>query len=244
MLRVSIISLFMIVAPMAAGAQNLLINPEFDSDLAPGWTSVAGGFTWTSDDWIGSPTSGSVHGFQTEFGAFILQCVPVSDSTLYSVGAQFRRVAGTGPTAEIHLVFYSSTDCSGGTLGTNVFSGPMGTGWGAVQGSTIAPVGAQGVSVWLLMPFHDWDDEVRIDHVQLVAGLFWDDFESQSPFSWDDVVGNPACTHDICTEGVALSPSCDPCVATICALDPFCCDTAWDGKCTAAVVTACGLSCP
>jgi hypothetical protein len=52
----------------------------------------------------------------------------------------------------------------------------------------------------------------------------------------------PAC-HDLCTEGAPQIPTCDPCVASICADDPFCCDIAWDGICVDEVSSICGLSC-
>lgn len=52
------------------------------------------------------------------------------------------------------------------------------------------------------------------------------------------------CTHDKCTEGGPLAPSCGQCEATICAADPFCCETAWDAVCVAQVETLCGESCP
>lgn len=43
------------------------------------------------------------------------------------------------------------------------------------------------------------------------------------------------------------TPGCEDatCTACVCAQDPFCCDTAWDGLCAgAATGAACGLSCP
>lgn len=44
------------------------------------------------------------------------------------------------------------------------------------------------------------------------------------------------CEHDICEPGEALSESCDPCVASVCDADDYCCDAAngqWDGACVA-----------
>jgi hypothetical protein len=41
-----------------------------------------------------------------------------------------------------------------------------------------------------------------------------------------------------------FAPSCDPCVATVCAADPYCCDTDWDSVCVEEVRTQCGsLAC-
>ncbi len=53
-----------------------------------------------------------------------------------------------------------------------------------------------------------------------------------------------SCPHDKCVEGALLSPSCGSCVAAICAGDPFCCNTAWDGLCVEQVRTVCNsLTC-
>jgi V8-like Glu-specific endopeptidase len=40
-----------------------------------------------------------------------------------------------------------------------------------------------------------------------------------------------ACAHPADTGGAALSPSCDPTVATVCQNDSFCCDVRWDWIC-------------
>lgn len=58
--------------------------------------------------------------------------------------------------------------------------------------------------------------------------------------------GGMACAHDVCTTGVPLDPTCsDPCVATVCAQDEFCCDPAesWDGKCVAEAQALCAAPC-
>lgn len=52
-----------------------------------------------------------------------------------------------------------------------------------------------------------------------------------------------SCAHELCEEGVALTSSCDPCAAQICAQDAYCCTTAWDGVCVGEVASICGQSC-
>ncbi len=44
--------------------------------------------------------------------------------------------------------------------------------------------------------------------------------------------------------GGVRDPVCDPCVATICTADPYCCNTMWDAQCVLEVNTICGLTCP
>ena len=51
------------------------------------------------------------------------------------------------------------------------------------------------------------------------------------------------CAHATCSIGEALDATCDPCVAQICAVDPFCCDGFWDGLCMAEVGSICGTPC-
>jgi hypothetical protein len=50
-------------------------------------------------------------------------------------------------------------------------------------------------------------------------------------------------SHGMCNPGGPLSASMDPCVATICASDAFCCNFLWDPACVAKVPTMCGKSC-
>jgi len=55
------------------------------------------------------------------------------------------------------------------------------------------------------------------------------------------------CTHPLCTAGSSLVNSCDStkanCAAAICAVDSFCCTTAWDNFCVNEVDTVCGKNC-
>jgi hypothetical protein len=53
----------------------------------------------------------------------------------------------------------------------------------------------------------------------------------------------PACAHSTCASGVALSPSCSPCAATVCAVDPYCCQTSWDETCVGEGKSLCTGSC-
>jgi hypothetical protein len=55
--------------------------------------------------------------------------------------------------------------------------------------------------------------------------------------------GCNTCAHDICLTGVALAAGCDPCVAQVCAVDSFCCNTSWDGICVGEVTSVCGIAC-
>jgi len=54
------------------------------------------------------------------------------------------------------------------------------------------------------------------------------------------------CGLDLCsvTPAPALSTTCSPCVTSICAADPYCCDVEWDAQCVSEVATVCFLGCP
>lgn len=85
---------------------------------------------------------------------------------------------------------------------------------------------------------------VGVDFSLAVQPLFFDSFESGGLGFWSAVAGGVGCAHSMCTTGGPLSAGCDPCAATICGVDPSCCDTAWDILCVIEVRTVCGLECP
>jgi hypothetical protein len=55
--------------------------------------------------------------------------------------------------------------------------------------------------------------------------------------------GAPGACHDVCASGDALDKGCDPCAATLCAADDFCCTTTWDEQCVSEVSQYCGTTC-
>jgi hypothetical protein len=55
--------------------------------------------------------------------------------------------------------------------------------------------------------------------------------------------GTATCAHGDCDTGSALQNGCDACVTSICAVDPYCCTTAWDSICVGEVGSVCGKSC-
>jgi hypothetical protein len=49
--------------------------------------------------------------------------------------------------------------------------------------------------------------------------------------------GTVSCTHPACTTGAPLDHDCSPVVKSVCGVDPFCCNTAWDTTCVEEVQT-------
>jgi hypothetical protein len=54
----------------------------------------------------------------------------------------------------------------------------------------------------------------------------------------------PACPHDACETGDAMSAACDACIAEVCAEDAFCCEGTYDELCVerATTIAACGCA--
>lgn len=75
--------------------------------------------------------------------------------------------------------------------------------------------------------------------------VFSSSLENGRTNAWSSVTGETApCAHGLCYSGAALTPACDPCVATVCASDAYCCSTSWDSTCIGEAISMCGLSCP
>lgn len=56
--------------------------------------------------------------------------------------------------------------------------------------------------------------------------------------------GMGTCDHDVCSVGGPLKTDCDMCTMELCAVDPYCCDTAWDSYCVNEVEQFCtGMNC-
>ena len=74
----------------------------------------------------------------------------------------------------------------------------------------------------------------------------WDATCTQEAKMWCgatcNVCDGQTCAHDVCTTGAKLNKNCDTCVASVCASDPYCCATAWDGQCVSKAFY--DLNCP
>jgi hypothetical protein len=53
----------------------------------------------------------------------------------------------------------------------------------------------------------------------------------------------PSCSHDACEVGDAMSASCDGCIAELCELDPYCCESSYDETCVAEAQTIATCGC-
>ncbi len=52
---------------------------------------------------------------------------------------------------------------------------------------------------------------------------------------------DPTCDHSECEAGTPLNASCTTCTATVCANDPYCCESDWDLNCVEAAIFSCDI---
>jgi hypothetical protein len=162
---------------------------------------------------------------------------------------------------------FSSPVCAGGSPGTgdtSFFFGLTSASAPTAVTAVVTPLGGGALSVGARAPIHDkcttgsalssasdacvssicavdsfccsnaWDS-LCVSEVRTVCGSL----------TCSEASGS--CSHTLCSTGAALVDSCDSakedCVSSICAVDPFCCSTAWDGICVAEVESVCGNNC-
>ena len=115
--RSAIVAVSMLLWAMSAGAQNLLVNPTFDTDLS-GWARSAFEGFWDPNDANGSPLSGSVRGDHEgapSGGAFqTSNCVNVLAGKDYDLKAAFL-YPDTAVSGQVtaNVRWYSEVNCQG-----------------------------------------------------------------------------------------------------------------------------------
>ena len=140
-----------------ARSQNLLVNPDFDdADQLSGWAET-GGKTWSSDDFAGDPSSGSVqipNSFAPAGSVLMRQCVPATAGQSLHASAEVRVAPGqSAGSVFFALAFWDTVDCSGTeSNAVGFFPGPAApiTGdWSPVASTIVAPALTQGAEIEL-----------------------------------------------------------------------------------------------
>jgi hypothetical protein len=153
-------------------AQNLVVNTGFATDLAS-WVNYGtaspddGTRTWNSDDVNAAPASGSAELTVDAAGAKVglAQCLPATAGQNYLYYARVKFLAGqtTGLSrAVMEVAYFASADCTGASGGGEGLGAVIGTAyplsntvWGGipgnaapgVEGSAVAPTGANSAQV-------------------------------------------------------------------------------------------------
>ena len=140
------------VAGAPAGAQNLFVNPGFDSGLA-GWLFF-NGVEWSTVDAANAPASGSArltNVAPADNPPALIQCVPVSPGETYEYGARVRIPPGQAHTGDVLVYGYwypsfpcgpPLADAAGATAST------IGS-WVVVDATATAPAGAGALAVYV-----------------------------------------------------------------------------------------------
>jgi len=140
--------LTVLFSPSASG-QNLLVNPDFDTDLS-GWSGPG---VWDSPDAFGSPSSGSatwINTFVSGGALYVMQCVEltpwVEGYDLAGYGFVPSGQPGSGYTF-LSVAFFSDAGCNtyltgGSTAGSSVLDS-----WTLLERTGWTPIGAASAQI-------------------------------------------------------------------------------------------------
>ena len=184
--------MFALVLPVAAHAQNLVGNADFDSDLGQ-WSVGNDGGSVEWDGTMGSPAPGSAH---LTAGAGVIQtltqCVslPSALASSISLSADVYMFADSNSTSNspygVETAAYAGTTCSDAVFyGSNFILQPVGTtAWTAVSNNFVSiPGGYQSMLVKIFVEGGLATADYSFDHLVLtqvtdrILGTGFDPYE-------------------------------------------------------------------
>lgn len=189
----------LVVAPVA-WAQNLVFNPDFNTDVT-GWTpSTTGTIEWSPLDAEGNPASGSAlvtnRSTTAQDGTGPRQCIDGIDAGFfYLLAADVLVPSGQSETgyAELLVQWYDTPGCGGGLVGLNTTPGLSTStpdAWYLDAGVFRAPTGTQSARLRLTVAkIEDYGTlQAHFDNVLLGLAIFGDGFESGDTTAWSHTV--------------------------------------------------------
>jgi len=186
----AIASLAVVFLAAAAGAQNLLSNPDFDTDLV-GWTTFA---AWSSEDWEGSSSSGSVTLLNNLVspGTDILarQCIELASlEAAYQLRGWLMSQAADGGAGDmkIGIAWYSQPACATFLEGIDTADVGADTGWNEVRVDLVPHVDTKSaeITAYIYKSVAAGTLAGYLDHAALLGpAIFSDGFESGDWFEW------------------------------------------------------------
>ncbi len=201
MVRYTVLALAVVVSAAFAWGQNLVSNPNFDTDVA-GWLPVAtADIMWYPLDADGNPASGSalVTNLSTTAGdsTGARQCIEdITGGEVHSVAAEILVPGGQSQTGRANLLiqWYELPNCSGflGLSSTPWIYDSTPDVWYPSFNTTVAPSGAHSARLRLSVE-KDQDSGTLLAHFDNVEfskdQVFGDGFESSDTSAWSSVVG-------------------------------------------------------
>lgn len=201
MRALSLVALVLAVVFPASFAlgQNLVLNPDFDTDVAEWTPSYQATLGWDPLDADGDLSSGSALVTCTadspndSNGAY--QCIAgLSGDVFYHFAADILTPSGQSETGHAHLLvqWYSEPDCTGqlGVFSTYGFPSTTADVWLTDHGVDLAPSGTQTARLRLSV----WKNEAggtldaHFDNVVFEAWIFVDGFDSGDTSVWSSTV--------------------------------------------------------
>jgi hypothetical protein len=202
--RVAMLVLGTALAASGVCAQNLLDNPDFNTDLGSWSCGTSSGIAvWDPRDVDGALDSGSLRiDNDAPFPSAkvsCVQCVPVMEGVSYRLAASIYFADEVGFTLDgsariqimfsddaacVHLVGFGDVGILNSNLGNADTWVPLTTQW------NLAPVGATYAAAILIAWANIQDNPTRThyDAAALTQGLFADGFESGDTLAWSAVV--------------------------------------------------------
>ena len=202
-IRCKILQAVLILGATAAAtpgiAQNLVFNPNFDTDMS-GWTSPG---VWDTLDVDGSSASGSATYLNTSAGMagflFVRQCITIDPGTVgYDLSAWTLVPSGQPATgyAQVGVAWYTDTQCADYLDFAELPPPSTLDAWVESSGSVYRPFTAQSVRISATnQKFGPGNFQVWADAFTLEANtssiVFGDGFETGNPAAWSSVVPGP-----------------------------------------------------
>jgi len=178
---------------IAITATNLLVNPNFDVNLAGWQESSLAEVTWNPDDADQAPTSGSVaidYLDDDDHLISISQCVAVGDPNGHSVGGRARVGSGRSivPNVTVSVALFDAPGCGGILLGSPSIPGVGGDtalDWRGFWGWVPAYPNQQSARVTFAADTGAWPGSaVDLDDLFFMEMLFGDGFERGDMSGW------------------------------------------------------------
>lgn len=180
-----------------AHAENLLVNPRFDTSLT-GWGVGNSKQVWSPLDADGSPGSGSAKGLIDQapdrFTAVAFrQCVEVSDAIEYAIGISAFIPPGQDRTGSANAAAYFYADETCGGAADIVSLGSVGTpgAWSEIADTLTPPAGSRSVTLFLSITKIELGGQIEAHFDDACVGSGGDCTTAAPPPPYDSWIGSP-----------------------------------------------------